>query len=55
MTGRRIVEMVKEDITPSKLLDKRSFENAIMLNAAIGGSTNAIVHLLPLREDCESI
>ena len=48
MTGRRIVEMVKEDITPSKLLDKRSFENAIMLNAAIGGSTNAIVHLLAI-------
>ena len=48
MTGRRIVEMVKEDITPSKLLDKRSFENAIVLNAAIGGSTNAIVHLLAI-------
>ena len=48
MTGRRIVEMVKEDITPSTLLDKRSFENAIMLNAAIGGSTNAIVHLLAI-------
>ena len=48
MTGRRIVEMVKEDITPNKILDKRSFENAIMLNAAIGGSTNAIVHLLAI-------
>lgn len=48
MTGRRIVEMVKEDITPNKILDKRSFENAIMVNAAIGGSTNAIVHLLAI-------
>ena len=48
ITGRRIVKMVKDDITPSKLLDKRSFENAIILNAAIGGSTNAIVHLLAI-------
>lgn len=48
LTGRRIVEMVKEDLRPSKLLDKRSFENAIILNAAIGGSTNAIVHLLAI-------
>ena len=48
LTGRRIVEMVKEDLCPSKLLDTSSFENAIILNAAIGGSTNAIVHLLAI-------
>ena len=47
-SGRRIVDMVKEDLTISKLLDRRSFENAIRINAAIGGSTNAIIHLLAI-------
>ena len=47
-SGRRIVDMVKEDLTMSKLLDRRSFENAIRINAAIGGSTNAIIHLLAI-------
>ncbi len=44
-TGRRIVQMVKEDLTMSKILTKKAFENAIKINAAIGGSTNFIVHL----------
>ncbi|KAL6072800.1 Dihydroxy-acid dehydratase [Balamuthia mandrillaris] len=48
MTGRRIVEMVKEDLKLSKVLDRRSFENAIRVNGAIGGSTNAVVHLLAI-------
>jgi dihydroxy-acid dehydratase len=48
MTGRRIVEMVEEDLKPSDILTKESFENAIMTNAAVGGSTNAVVHLLAL-------
>ncbi|MEM6318390.1 MAG: IlvD/Edd family dehydratase [Bacteroidota bacterium] len=48
LSGRRIVEMVKEDLTMSKILTKEAFENAIMLNAAIGGSTNFVVHLLAI-------
>ncbi|MEZ5844617.1 MAG: IlvD/Edd family dehydratase [Hyphomicrobiaceae bacterium] len=44
-TGKRIVEMVWEDLTPSKVLTKEAFENAIAVNAAIGGSTNAPIHL----------
>ena len=44
-SGRRIVEMVKEDFTPSKIATPASFRNAIRLLHAVGGSTNAIVHL----------
>ena len=44
-TGRRIVEMVEEDLTPSKILTREAFENAIIVNSAIGGSTNAPIHL----------
>ncbi|HEU4552418.1 MAG TPA: IlvD/Edd family dehydratase [Chitinophaga sp.] len=44
-SGRRIVEMVKEDLKMSKILTRRAFENAIKVNAAIGGSTNFIIHL----------
>jgi dihydroxy-acid dehydratase len=48
MVGRRIVEMVREDLVMSKILTKEAFENAIMVNGAIGGSTNAVVHLLAI-------
>src|SRR5690348_1929222 len=48
MAGRRIVEMVREDLRMSKILTREAFENAIRVNAAIGGSTNAIVHLLAI-------
>jgi L-arabonate dehydrase len=48
MAGRRIVEMVKEDLKMSKILTKQAFENAIRTNGAIGGSTNAVVHLLAI-------
>jgi dihydroxy-acid dehydratase len=48
MAGRRIVEMVHEDLTISKILTRKAFENAIRVNAAIGGSTNAVVHLLAI-------
>lgn len=48
MTGRRIVEMVREDLRMSKILTREAFENAIMVNGAIGGSTNAVVHLLAI-------
>ncbi len=44
-TGRRIVEMVWEDLRPSKVLTRAAFENAIVVNSAIGGSTNAPIHL----------
>jgi dihydroxy-acid dehydratase len=48
MTGRRIVQMVSEDLRISKILTRTSMENAIFNNAAIGGSTNAVIHLLAL-------
>jgi dihydroxy-acid dehydratase len=44
-TGRRIVEMVLEDLTPSKILTQEAFRNAIVTNSALGGSTNAPVHI----------
>jgi dihydroxy-acid dehydratase len=48
MTGRRIVQMVKDDLKPSDIMTKQAFENAIRCNGAIGGSTNAVIHLLAL-------
>lgn len=46
--GRRIVTMVEEDLKLSQILTREAFENAIRINAAIGGSTNAVIHLLAL-------
>ena len=46
--GRRIVEMVHEDLRISKILTREAFENAIRVNGAIGGSTNAVMHLLAI-------
>ncbi len=48
LTGRRIVDMVKDEIRMSQIITREAFENAIMVNAAIGGSTNAIIHLTAL-------
>ncbi|HWV31872.1 MAG TPA: IlvD/Edd family dehydratase [Dyadobacter sp.] len=48
LSGRRIVEMVKEDLRLSQILTREAFENAIMINAAIGGSTNFVIHLLAI-------
>jgi L-arabonate dehydrase len=48
LTGRRIVQMVKEDLCISRILTRQAFENAIRANAAIGGSTNAVIHLIAL-------
>jgi dihydroxy-acid dehydratase len=48
LVGRRSVEMVHEDLRMSKILTRAAFENAIMVNGAIGGSTNAVVHLLAI-------
>jgi len=47
-TGRRIVEMVREDLRLSHIATRQAFENAIIAHAAIGGSTNAVLHLLAL-------
>ncbi len=48
LTGRRIVQMVKDDLKPSDVMTRHAFENAIRTNAAIGGSTNAVIHLLAM-------
>jgi dihydroxy-acid dehydratase len=46
MAGRRIVELVREDVRMSHILTRQAFENAIRINGAIGGSTNAVIHLI---------
>jgi dihydroxy-acid dehydratase len=48
LAGNRIVQLVKDDVKPSDILTRQAFENAILMHAAIGGSTNAVVHLLAL-------
>ena len=48
LSGRRIVEMVKENLTIDKILTREAFENAIKVNAAVGGSSNFIIHLLAI-------
>ncbi|MFI5019592.1 MAG: IlvD/Edd family dehydratase, partial [Dongiales bacterium] len=46
MAGRRIVDLVRQDIRMSQIMTRRAFENAIRVNGAIGGSTNAVIHLI---------
>ncbi|HXA51495.1 MAG TPA: IlvD/Edd family dehydratase [Candidatus Acidoferrum sp.] len=48
LSGRRAVEMVREELAPSKVLTRAAFENAITVDMAVGGSTNAVVHLLAI-------
>jgi L-arabonate dehydrase len=48
LSGSRIVDMVREDLRPSDILTRQAFENAILVNAAIGGSTNFVIHLLAI-------
>jgi len=48
LSGRRIVEMVKENLTIDKILTREAFENAIKVNAAVGGSSNFIIHLIAI-------
>jgi len=48
LVGRRIVDMVRQDLRMSKVLKRENFENAIRVNGAIGGSTNAVIHLLAI-------
>jgi dihydroxy-acid dehydratase len=58
-TGRRIVEMVWEDLRPSKIMTREAFENVIVVNSAIGGSTNAPIHFnaiarhIGVKLDCD--
>jgi dihydroxy-acid dehydratase len=49
VAGRRIVEMAREDLKFSRVVDRRALENAIRVNAALGGSTNAVLHLTHSR------
>jgi len=48
LSGRRIVQMVKDDLTIDKILTREAFENAIKVNAAVGGSSNFIIHLIAI-------
>ncbi len=48
LSGRRIVEMVREDLRLSTILTRDAFENAIVVNAAVGGSTNTVIHLIAI-------
>jgi dihydroxy-acid dehydratase len=48
LAGRRIVEMVREGLSFARIVDRRALENAIRINAALGGSTNAVLHLTAL-------
>src|SRR6187551_2777032 len=48
LSGRRIVQMVKDNLTIDKVLTREAFENAIMVNAAVGGSSNFVIHLLAI-------
>src|SRR5574342_889763 len=48
LSGRRIMEMVREDLKPSRILTREAFDNAVRADMAIGGSTNAIIHLIAI-------
>ncbi len=48
LSGRRMVEMVRENLRPSAVMTRQAFENAITVNMAIGGSTNAVIHLIAI-------
>jgi dihydroxy-acid dehydratase len=54
LTGRRIVEMVKEDLRISKILKRENFLNAVRANGALGGSTNAVIHLIAVAGRAET-
>lgn len=49
-TGKRIVEMVREDLTPIKIMTKQAFKNAVVVSSAIGGSSNATTHLVAIAK-----
>ncbi|MGM8366752.1 dihydroxy-acid dehydratase [Virgibacillus sp. W0181] len=51
LAGQQVIELTKNDITPSKILTNKAFENAIMIHAAIGGSINAVMHLIAVARE----
>lgn len=50
-SGRRVVDLVREDITPSKIMTKEAFENSIRVDMALGGSTNTVLHICSIAKD----
>ncbi len=50
-SGRRVVELVKKGITPRKIMTRKAFENAIMVDMALGGSTNTVLHIPAIAKD----
>ncbi len=50
-TGRRVVELVKKNITPRKIMNMKAFENAIIVDLALGGSTNTVLHIPAIAND----
>lgn len=50
-SGERVVELVRKDITPNKILNKKAFENAIRVDMALGGSTNTVLHLTAIANE----
>ncbi len=52
-SGERIVDLVKQDITPRKILTRAAFENAIRVDLALGGSSNTVLHLLSIAHEAE--
>jgi dihydroxy-acid dehydratase len=50
-TGRRVVELVKKNITPRKIMNTKAFENAIVVDLALGGSTNTVLHIPAIAHD----
>ncbi len=52
-SGAQIIEMVKKDITPRKIMSQRAFENAIRTDLSLGGSTNSVLHLLAIAHEAE--
>ncbi|MFH1062996.1 MAG: dihydroxy-acid dehydratase [Candidatus Omnitrophota bacterium] len=51
-TGERIVKLVEENITPNMIMNEKSLENAIMVDMALGGSSNTVLHLLAIAHEC---
>ncbi len=52
-TGERIVELIKKNITPSMIMNEKSLENAIMVDMTLGGSSNTVLHLLAIANECK--
>jgi len=53
LSGERIVQLVRKNITPLKIMNKKSIENAITVDMALGGSSNTILHLLAIANECK--